>query len=84
MSEALQALFRSRKFLILMMDAVIALVLYFVTKYAGPSVTEDIKMVIGVLQLPVVAIIVAISLEDSAAMKAGMFLPDEKKGEGAS
>jgi hypothetical protein len=32
----------------------------------------------------VTAIIVAISLEDSAAMKAGMFLPDEKKGEGAS
>ncbi len=41
-------------------------------------------MVIGLLQLPVTAIIVAISVEDSAAMKAGMFLSDEKKGEGAS
>jgi len=35
-------------------------------------------MVIGLLQLPVTAIIVAISVEDSAAMKAGVFLQDEK------
>jgi len=40
--------------------------------------------VIGLLLLLVTAIIVAISVEDSAAMKAEMFLPDEKKGEGAS
>ena len=46
--------------------------------------TNDIKVVMGVLQLPIVAIIMAISLEDSAMMKAGMFLPDEKQGEGAS
>ena len=65
-------------------NAVIALVLYYAAHYAGPSVTDDIKLVIGVLQLPVVAIIMAISLEDSAAMKAGMSLPEEKKGEGAS
>ena len=64
--------------------AVISLVWYIAAKYAGPSVTDDIKMVIGVLQLPIVAVSMAISLEDSAAMKAGMFLPDEKKGEGAS
>ncbi len=38
-------------------------------------------MVISLLQLPVTAIIVAISVEDSAAMKSGMLLPDEKKGE---
>jgi hypothetical protein len=78
MSEALKALFRSRKFLILMMDAVIALVLYFVTKYAGQSVTQDVNFVIGVLQLPVTAIIVAISMEDAAMKKAGMFLQEEK------
>jgi hypothetical protein len=35
-------------------------------------------MVIGLLQLPVTAIIVAISVEDSAAMKAGVLLKDEK------
>ena len=35
-------------------------------------------MVIGLLQLPVTAIIVAISVEDSAAMKAGMSVQDEE------
>ena len=64
-------------------NAVIALVLYFAAKYAGPPVTDDSNVVIVVLQLPVVAIIMAISLEDSAAMKAGMFLPAGKKGEEA-
>jgi hypothetical protein len=57
---------------------------FFAAKYANPSLAEDVKMVIGLLQLPVTAIIVAISVEDSAAMKAGTFLQDEKKGEGAS
>ena len=45
---------------------------------------DDLKAVIGLLQLPVTAIIVAISVEDSAAMKAGKFLADKKKGEGES
>jgi hypothetical protein len=70
----------ARKFLILLLDAVISLLLYFSAKYAGLSGAEDIRVVIGVLQLPVTAIIVAISVEDSA----GMFLADEKKREGAS
>ena len=64
-------------------NAIIAFALHFAAKYASPSLAEDVKMVIGLLQLPITAIIVAISVEDSAAMKAGMFLPDEKKGEGA-
>lgn len=62
----------------MLLDSVIPLMLYFVGKYAGQSVTQDVNFVIGILQLPVTAIIVAISVEDSAAMKAGMFLPDEK------
>ena len=52
--------------------------LYFAAKYASPSLAEDVQMVVSLLQLPVTAIIVAISAEDSAAMKAGTFLQDEK------
>jgi hypothetical protein len=36
-------------------------------------------VVVGILQLPVTAIIVAISVEDSAAIKARTFQRDEKK-----
>jgi len=57
---------------------------FFAAKYAGPSLAEDVKMVIGLLQLPVTAIIVAISVEDSTAKQAEALLQNEKKGEGAS
>jgi hypothetical protein len=57
---------------------------HFTAKYASPSLAEDVKMVIGLLQLPVTAIIVAILVEDSAAKKSGIFLHDERKGEGVS
>jgi hypothetical protein len=73
----------SRKFLILCLDTVVSLVLHFAAKYASPSLAEDVKMVIGLLQLPVTAIIAAISVEDSATMMAGTFLYDENKGDGA-
>jgi hypothetical protein len=37
MNEALRALLRSRKFLILCLDTVVSLALYFAAKYASPS-----------------------------------------------
>ena len=70
--------------MILCLDTVVSLVLYFAAKYASPSLAEDVKMVIGLLQLPVTAIIVAISVEDSTAKKAEALLQNEKKGEGVS
>ncbi len=51
-------------------------------KYASPSAAEDVKMVSGLMQLPVTAIIIAISVEDAAAVKAGMYLPTRRKAKG--
>lgn len=65
-----QALFKSRKFLVLASDTVISLVLYFVTKYAAPSAVEDVKMVVVALQPVVLVLIGAIAYEDGQAMKA--------------
>jgi len=48
-----------------------------------PTIAKDVKMVIALLQLPMTAIVVAISVKDSTAMKVGVFLQGEKKGEGA-
>lgn len=58
-------LLRSRKFLILLLDTVISCVLFFVAKYATGSV-EDVKILIAVLQPVVVALIIAIAVEDAA------------------
>ena len=64
------SLLRSRKFWLVILDTVISVVLYFVGKYAGASLFEDVKMLIGVLQPVFVVIIAAIAYEDKAAIQA--------------
>lgn len=68
-------LLRSRKFLLLVLDVIIQLVLYFVGKYAAPALAEDIVFVIGVQQPVWVALIAAIAYEDGQAKRAGN-IPD--------
>ena len=61
----LAKLLKSRKFLLLLLDTVISLALFFVGVFV-PSAMEDAKLVIGLLQPVFVAIIGAIAWEDSA------------------
>lgn len=68
------ALLRSRKFMVTLCDLIVALVLYFGGKYvapAHPGVMEDVKFLIGVLQVPVVMVIGAIAYEDAASKGVG-------------
>ncbi len=65
-----QALLKSRKFLVLALDTVISLVLYFVTKYTAPSAVEDVKTVIVALQPVALVLIGAIAYEDGKSMQA--------------
>jgi uncharacterized protein YybS (DUF2232 family) len=69
----MSAMFRSRKFLTLLLDTTVSLLVYFVTKYAVPSLADDILMIIGVLQPVVLAVIVMWGVEDAAAKRAGTF-----------
>jgi len=66
-------LLRSRKFLLLCLDTIISLILFFVGKYATPNLAEDVNFIIAAYQPVFVAIIVAISVEDAAAKRAGTF-----------
>lgn len=65
-----QSLSKSRKFLLLVLDTLIALVLFFVGKYV-PTAAEDINFVIAALQPVFVSIIIAISIEDAAEKSTG-------------
>ena len=65
-----QALLKSRKFLVLLLDTVMSLVLYFSAKYLAAGAVEDIKMAIMALQPVVLVLIGAIAYEDGQAMKA--------------
>ena len=69
--DTISSLFHSRKFLILVVDTLLSLVLYFTGKYLAPTSVDDIKFVIVSLQ-PVFGIIIGgIAIED-AAMKLNM------------
>ena len=57
---------QSRKFLLLVMDVVGSLLLYFATKYAAASLVEDVKYVLLALQPVFIMIIYAIAKEDAA------------------
>lgn len=69
-SSPLAKLLASRKFLLMVLDVTLSLVLYFGTKYLDPNAIEDIKQLILVLQPVVVTIIYAIAKEDSATAEA--------------
>ena len=63
MGEAFKALLRSRKFVVLLLDVVLSLVLFFVGKYALNAL-EDVKFVLGAFQLVALAVIGGIAYED--------------------
>ncbi len=59
----IHALLKSRKFLLLLLDTVVSLTLFFVGKYAL-DIFEDVKFVIAALQPVFVTLIGAIAYED--------------------
>ena len=66
-------LFRSRKFLTMLLDVGVSLAAFFITKYAAPALADDMLFVIGTLQAPVLFVIGAWAVEDAAAKRAGNF-----------
>ncbi len=72
MSGTLNSLLHSRKFLLLLMDAVLSIVLYFVGKYGSASLLDDMKFLIGVLQPVWITIIYTVAKEDAAAWTSGV------------
>lgn len=60
-----RSLLRSRKFLVLLLDTVVSIVLYFGARYLAPEVFEEMKFLIGAMQPVFVALIAAIAWEDN-------------------
>ena len=78
-----KALFGSRKFILLVLDVVISLVLYFVSKYL-PNAEADVKFVILALQPIVIAIVLAIAYEDGKIIPAQISLEEAREYNEAS
>ena len=64
------ALLRSRKFWLMVLDLVISLATYFVTKYVNPELSKDVLFVIAGMQPVFITIIGAIAYEDAANVRA--------------
>ncbi len=79
MDKSMRALLTSRKFLVLVMDTVVSIMLYFAGKYAGASAAEDIQFLVGALQLPALMLIYAIAHEDAAVVSALAARPVENR-----
>lgn len=60
------SLVKSRKFWIMILDVVISLTTFFVTKYAGPEAQEIVKVVILAIQPVFLTLIGAIAYEDAS------------------
>ncbi len=79
MDKSMRALLTSRKFLVLVLDMVVSVALYFSGKYAGASAAEDIQFLVGALQLPALMLIYAIAHEDAAVVRAIAARPVESR-----
>jgi hypothetical protein len=66
MSDLLQ----SRKFWIMILDILVSTAGYFIGKYAGPETAKDALYLIGLLQPVVLAVIVAITVQNLEGQKA--------------
>lgn len=64
-------IFKSRKFWIMVADVVLSTILYFVGKYAIPSIAEDVKWIIIAWQPAIYAVINGIAIEDAARFTSG-------------
>ncbi len=62
-------LLHSRRFWVMILDLVVSLVLYFTGKYAAPSVNDDIKFIIGIIQPVFLLVITAITVQNNAQIK---------------
>jgi hypothetical protein len=60
------ALLHSRKFWLMVLDLLISLLTYFVTKYVNPEAGKDVLYVVAALQPVFIVIIGAIAYEDVA------------------
>lgn len=65
-------LMKSRKFWIAMVDLVVSVVTYLAAKYLAPTAAEDVLTLLGIMQAPVVLVIVSMTVEDVQAMRMGI------------
>lgn len=71
-------LLQSRKFWIMLVNVVVSVVTYFVTKYVNPDAAKDVLFLIGALQPVILAVIASITVQNVEHIKQGARMEIEK------
>lgn len=64
-------LWASRKFRIMIFDAVLSTLVLSVTTFLAPDYAEVVMEYVKILQIPVFAVVVGIAVEDAGAKRSG-------------
>ena len=67
-------LLHSSKFLAVVIDVVLSLAVYFVSKYFAPTIAEDVLFVIAAFNVVFATLIGSIAAEDAAAKRSGNYV----------
>ena len=67
-------LLHSSKFLAVVIDVVLSLAVYFVSKYFAPTIAEDVLFVIAAFNVVFATLIAGIAAEDAAAKRSGNYV----------
>lgn len=79
--KPMSALWYSRKFRLLLLDTIIALITVFATWYLAPDAVEKVLTIIGILQAPVIMVIGGIAYEDAAEKSNATYYAEESPPE---
>lgn len=71
-------LLKSRKFWIMLVDVIVSITTYFVTKYSNPEAAKDVLFLIGAIQPVILAVIASITFQNVEHIKQGARVEIEK------
>lgn len=70
-------IFKSRKFWLAILDAFISTLAIVLALFFRPDVVSTVMLVIGLWQPVLVALIIGIAVEDSAAIRSNLYNPNK-------
>ena len=72
------SLLKSRKFLIMVVNVVVSVTTYFITKYFNPDAAKDVLFLIGSLQPVIIAVVASITVQNVEYIKAASTAAETK------
>lgn len=76
-----KSIWKSRKFLTMLVDAVVSLIALYVTQFLPPEQASLVIQTVAIVQVPVLGYIASTAYEDGQALRAGAHPSQQQKDE---